>query len=87
MKVKEGYLLRELADTFVVVPTGKATLDFSGVITLNGPGAFLWKLLSEEKTEGELLKAITEEYEVEVETAKVDIVEFIEKLKAADLLV
>jgi len=45
MKVKEGYMLREVAGNSVVVAVGKATLDFNGLITLNSTGTFLWKLL------------------------------------------
>ncbi len=63
MKIKDGYLLREVAETNVVVPVG-AALNFSGMITLNGTGAFLWKQLSQDTTEDRLQKALLEEYEV-----------------------
>ena len=85
MKIKDGYLLREVAGNHVVVPTGKATLDFSGVITLNGTGAFLWKLLNTDRTEPELLSAILDEYEIKEAVAKADLLEFLGRLKAADL--
>ncbi|NLJ77180.1 MAG: PqqD family protein [Peptococcaceae bacterium] len=86
MKIKDGYLLREVAGNHVVVPTGKATLDFSGVITLNGAGAFLWRLLNTEKNEQELLSAMLGEYEIDAATAQADLVEFVTKLKEAELL-
>lgn len=86
MKIKEGYLLREVAGNHVVVPTGKAALDFSGVITLNGTGAFLWKLLHTDKTEQELLSSILDEYEIDEAAAGMDISEFLARLKGADLL-
>lgn len=85
MKIKDGYMLREVAGSHVVVPTGKAALDFSGMITLNGTGAFLWKQLSTDKTERELLCALLEEYDVDEKTAQEDISGFLAKLKAADL--
>ena len=43
-------LMREVAGNHIVVPAG-ATLDFSGMITLNGTGAFLRKELSLDTTE------------------------------------
>lgn len=86
MKIKEGYLLREVAGSHVVVPTGKAALDFSGVITLNGTGAFLWKQLAGDKIEQELVIALLDEYDTDEAKAKADITVFINKLKAADLL-
>ena len=86
MKIKEGYLLREVAGNHVAVPTGKAALDFSGMITFNGTGAFLWKQLAGDKSEQELLQALLAEYDTSEANAKADISEFVEKLKAADLL-
>jgi len=86
MKLKEGYLLREVAGNNVVVPTGAATLDFLGVITLNGTAKFLWELLMTEKSEEELVCAFLGEYEVDEATARADLREFLEKLRAANLL-
>lgn len=86
MKIKEGYLLREVAGSHVVVPTGKAALDFSGVITLNGTSAFLWRQLAEDRSERELLSAILAEYETDEATAQADIAEFLKELKAAAFL-
>ncbi len=85
MKIKNGYILREVAGNHVVVPTGNTSVDFSGVITLNDTGAYLWKLLGKEKTEQELLFGMLEEYEIDEATAKADLSEFLVKLKAADL--
>jgi hypothetical protein len=86
MKVKEDYLLRNVAGSHIVVPVGEGSLDFSGVITLNEVGAFLWEKLQSDTTEEELLSALLGEYDVDESTAKADISEFISKLKGADLL-
>jgi len=85
MKIKSSYIMIEVAGTHVVVPTGEAALDFSGMITLNGTGVFLWKQLEQEKTERELLSVLLEEYKVDETEANTDISEFLAKLKAADL--
>jgi len=87
MKIKSDYIMREVAGNHVVVPTGKAALDFSGVMTLNETGAFLWNLLVEDRTEAELLSALLAEYDVEKAIAELDISQFISRLKAADLFV
>ncbi len=86
MKIKDGYLLREVAGSFIVVPIGEGTIDFSGVISLNDVGAFLWNCLEKECSKEDLLNAIMSEYEVEKEVVSQDIDEFIEKLKGAELL-
>ena len=86
MKIKDGYILREVAGNSVVVAVGKAALDFNGLITLNSTGVFLWKMLVQGAAKEALLAAILGEYEIDEATAKTDIAEFIEKLKGADLL-
>lgn len=42
MKIKEGFILRNVAGSYVVVPIGEATLDFNGMMSLNETGAFLF---------------------------------------------
>lgn len=86
MKVKEGYLLKEVAGNVIVVPTGDAAINFDGIINLNETGAFLWKSLESEKEPKEILKAFLEEYDVDEETAKKDIELFINQMYKEGLL-
>jgi hypothetical protein len=86
MKINPIIYMRKVARTYVVAPQGKASRDFSGMISLNGVGAFLWKQLAEDKSEQELLSATLEEYETEEAVTRADISKFLKKLKAADFL-
>ena len=86
MKIKDGFILREVAGTFIVVAVGNAVKQFNGVITLNEVGAFLWKKLAEGATESQLVDALLADYEVEKEVAEKDVRAFIEKLTQAELL-
>ncbi len=86
MKIKPGYMLREVAGCNVVVAIGAETMDFGGMINLNDSGAFLWKLLENGATEDELLKKMLDEYEVSEDVAKQGISAFINKMREADLL-
>ena len=86
MKIKEGFILRNVADATIVVPTGKATLDFNGMITLNETGAFLWRLLGSDTDEQEMLKAMLAEFDVDEATAKAGIARFVGKLESEGLL-
>ncbi len=86
MKIKEGFVLRNICGEYIVVAVGKQTLDFKGLIKLNETGAFLWEKLLAECTAEELIAAMQAEYDVDAETAKADIEAFITSLKAADLL-
>ena len=71
----------------IVIAVGDAAVDFNGLITINSAGAFLWNRLAEGATEEELLDAMLAEYDVDRDTAKKDIDEFLEKLQKADLIV
>ncbi len=86
MKIKSGYLLREVAGNYIVVAIGEEAVDFNGLITVNETGAFLWKKLEEGIDTSELLTALTAEYDVDEKTAVADINAFVEKLQKADLL-
>lgn len=86
MKIKDGFILREIAGNFIVIAIGNAVKDFNGVITLNETGAFLWKQLEKGATKEQLLEALLNEYEVTQEIALQHIDKFIEKLTNAQLL-
>ena len=87
MKIKEGFILRNVADATIVVPAGKATLDFNGMITLNETGAFLWRLLETDTDEEAMLRAMLGEFDVDEATARAGIARFVSKLKNEGLLV
>ncbi|MBR2213995.1 MAG: PqqD family protein [Eubacterium sp.] len=85
MKIKEGYILRNVAGSFVVVPIGEATLEFNGMMNLNETGAFLFEKMIDGISRDDLIKALTDEYDVDDETAAEDVDAFIEKVKEQDL--
>lgn len=86
MKIKDDFILRKVADTYVVVPVNSMTLDFNGIINLNETGAFLFEHLQNGATKDELLIRLLEEYDVSKQKASSDIDIFIEKVKEADIL-
>ncbi len=86
MKIKEDFILRKVADSYVVVPVNKMTLDFNGIINLNETGAFLFGLLQKGATKQELLDKMLDKYDVTDEIANKDIDNFLSKVKEADIL-
>ena len=86
MKIKQGFVLKSIADSHIVVPLGSQVVDFSSIIKLTDTGAFLWSKLSSDITSDELVSALTAEYDVDIATATRDVSAFITKLKDADLL-
>lgn len=86
MKIKEDFILRKVADSYVVVPVNDLTLDFNGIINLNETGAFLFEQLQKGATRQQLVDKMLDEYDVKPATAENDIDAFISKIKDADIL-
>lgn len=86
MKIKEGFILRNVAGSNIVVPFGDRCMDFNGMITLNETGAFIWKQLENEVDEAVIVKAIVAEYDVDEQRATQCVKDFISKLKEADCI-
>lgn len=79
MKASRDFVLREVAGEIILVPTGETR--FSGLVTLNGIGRFIFESLGTETTESALLDRITAEYDVDRETAAADLSDFLKRLR------
>lgn len=86
MKLKKHYALRQLADTWVVIPLSDAEMSFDGMLKLNDTAATLWRTLENGATREELAKAMTEEYEVTYEHALQSADNFLKMLQEAGCL-
>jgi hypothetical protein len=85
MKIKEGFLLRQVVGRTVALPMG-AELDLNMMITLNETGAFLWEHLQTETDEDGLVAALRGEYDVDEDTARASVRKFVETLNANGFL-
>ena len=86
MKVKNDFVLKKIAGSYVAVPVRSRAVDFSGIVKLSESGAFLWDILKDGAERQDLIDALTGEYAVDEQTAGRDVDRFVEKLKEADLL-
>ena len=87
MKIKSGFVLEKVADSYLACATGKLAREFKGLVRLNETGAFLWEKLSAgDKSEEDLVAAILEEYDTTEETAKRDVAAFAASLKNAGIV-
>ena len=80
MKLKNGFVLREVCGEKVIVGEGVETVNFGKMISLNDTAAMLWKKATElgDFTVEQLADALSEEYDVNREQALKDV----EKLTA-----
>lgn len=86
MKLSGEFVLRNIVGDIVVIPVGETALKFQGMIVLNEVSEVIWKCLKQETTFDEILRHVTDEFEVDSETAAADISEFLEKLQEYELL-
>ena len=87
MRIKEGFILREMGETFAAVPVEGESKQFYGMIQLNETGAFLWRNMEKECSEDQLAEALMETYGVDETQAKKDVSAVVEKFRKAGILV
>lgn len=80
MKIKEGFVLRNVVDEYIVMPTGNNIAKFEGAVVLNEVSAFIYKLLENPMSREDLLIAILNEYDVDEATASADLDVLLNKL-------
>lgn len=86
MRILPGFIVREIADQILGIPTGESARALSGLVALNDSGRFLFELLQTSHTEEELVCAMVEEYDVDADTARGDVSEFLDFLRRNQLL-
>lgn len=85
MKLKDGFILREVAgETLVLSP--EKELNLNKIITLNDTGRFLWEQLERGCELDDMVKSMLSEYNVDETAARRGAEAFVEKLKANGFL-
>ena len=86
MRIKEGYILQEIAGTYMVIPTGKED-GLKRLITLNETGAFMWRLLETGMSRDEIVDKTEEEYDAPREVIARDVNLLLDRMREAELLI
>ncbi|WP_040412432.1 PqqD family protein [Desulfosporosinus sp. OT] len=86
MKIRDGFMLREIAGQWVVVPLGEKVVEFNGIMTLSQSGALLWQVLEKNASEEDLVEVILKEYTIDKETAETDVREFVSIIREKNLI-
>ena len=80
MKLKPEFEIVRVADDYTLIPLGEQMEQFCGTVVLNEVSAFLLKLMKDDVSKEELIRALTAEYEVDDETAQADVEEALAKM-------
>lgn len=87
MHILSGFIVREIADETIAIPSGDAAKKLSGLIALNESGKLLFELLQTEQTKSSLVKALLEEFDIDTATAEADVSEFLDILRQGGVLI
>ena len=79
MKIKKGFVLREVCGENVIIGEGLGAINFGKMLALNESAAWLWKQAVEmgDFTLEALAEKLCQEYEVSAEEALQDVTEII----------
>ena len=73
MKIKKGFVLREMCGENIVTAEGLEHINFNKLISLNSTAAFLWnKVADKEFTAEDMAQHLVEEYAIDMELALKD---------------
>ena len=87
MNLNKDFILRNIAGESILVATGSATQDFNGMITLNEVATFILENIDECETEEVLVEKVLEEFEIDEETAKNDVREFLDQATKLGIII
>ena len=87
MKIKSGFILRDVGGKTFVVAVGERSREFKSMVTLNETGKFIWQTLEGGATIDGVVDAILSTYECD-DRAMVenDVKLFVEKLERDGIL-
>ena len=86
MKTSNEFIMREIAGEYVLVPIGKRALTVQGLVTMNEVGALIWEMMEKESDIDQIVSGILDEYEVDEQTARKDVLDFIGFLKDCQII-
>lgn len=85
-KIKSGFIVRKIGNQIMAVPIGKMTSQIHGMVALTESGELLWNALTDGTDIGKLADILTENYEIDRETALSDAQKFVDGLRIQGVL-
>lgn len=85
-RIRPGYAVRAFMDEYLLIPVGAPGAKNAKMAVLSPVAEFIWEQLGEPRSVGELLQAVTDEFEADEAEAEQDILEFLNELRKQDFL-
>ena len=87
MKLKPDFQIVQMANDYMLVPTGDQIDSFNGTVILNEVSAFMLNQLKEDLEKEDLVERLVMEFDVESATARKDVDVAVEKMKQIGILI
>ena len=80
MKKKPGINMRNICGENIIVAEGNVNIDFTNILSLNESAAYLWQRIGDEHFDIDTLTQwLMAEYEVDIDTARQDVIAMVDK--------
>ena len=86
IKTNPNVIRRNVAGEEILIPIGDSALEHNGLFVLTPTGAEIWDALVEGKSLEEIVANMAEEYDIDTETLRKDVLGLIEKLAKLGLV-
>lgn len=80
MTINQDFILRQVAQEYLLIPVGQAALRIKGMIGLSESGYIIYQTLLQGGDEEAAAARIMEAYDVDEDTARKDIRDFLKKM-------
>ena len=81
-KLKAKFVAREVGNEMILVPLTGNVAQMSELFTLNETARFIWQNITENTTIADIENLMTNEFDIDTETAKEDIDKFMKQLES-----
>ena len=83
----QNFVFRQIDDETILVPIKNNVGDMGSIYNLNEVGAYVWEHLDGDKTLFDIKNRVAEEFEVSLEDAECDLMEFVDKLEEIEAII
>ncbi len=88
MKIKEGFVLREICGVKIIMGEGANVVDFGKLVSVNDTSAWIWEYCAGKEyfDEEMIVEAICREYDVEKDHAMKSVCDILSQWKDLDMI-
>ena len=86
MKIKEGFVLREVANQAIVIAVGKASESFKGMIKMNQTSKDIWNYIQNGVDVEDIVLEMKKKYDVDETVIRKDVLYIISVLRENNIL-